>query len=542
MQYRRSILKGPLTGPFSFFFLGLLAFAPALFSQTLVNPDAQFILERLLKTASFGSYLSDLFSFRTLDVQPFRDMSFMLDLKIYTYFGFNSAVWQNLVWWVVAVITLQKMMNDLYPEEKDAHLYLAMIFCVYPLFSQIVPWGVARKHLMSFTFILLATRVMTQSEQFSNKSKFKITIFYFLSVFSQPISLLWPCWLAAWLKWGKRDRLKENGLWVAVLFIILALTAAINRFYYLYSPTYLASYVVKGNGPFNIGDKILGLGHYTFQLVFPYLLSFQYDLGHWSSLIGLLIVIIASLILYKKKLHLKHALMWCWFALLPLALVLIDPRMLYDTYLLIPAAGMILLLTPYLHSCMRKPRAFAVTMLAIIFLTTFTFDHSKAWTDENLMVEKSFNNQPSCLTASDYLKISYENEKPTPVEAKKFLYEHECEMNYGNRPMTVLYSFMLYHETDQTLDERISQLKQMALTNVFSQMALIAIYINHDMNQAADEELEAFTEKYQNTTFRSEYIPFVARTIYPYCQSKKNVLCLEKTKPLTQKKQQVFYK
>lgn len=542
MEHRSSILKGPIAGPFSFFLLSLLAFAPALFSQYLVNPDAQFILERLLKTPSLIAYLNDLFSLRTLDFQPLRDLSFVLDLKFYTWFGFNTAVWQNLCWWVLAAVTMQKILDELYPEKREAHWYLVMLFCVYPLFSQTVPWGVARKHLMAFSFIMFATYEVLKHEKLDTKSQIKILFFYSLSIFSQPISMLWPFWLFTWMKWGKQDRLKENGKLLVSAFGIFIFCAVINKLYYSYSPVYLASYQAKADDPFNMGDKLLGLGHYIFQLIFPYLLSFRYDLGHWSSLIGLIIVIATCLILYKKKHQVKHALLWSWFALLPLSLVLIDSKMLYDTYLLIPAAGMLIGITPYIHNLLSKSKTpYFIAPLVLVF-TALSFNHSRAWTDELLMVKKSFENQPSCLSASDYLKISYENEKPTPLPAKKFLYEHECEIKYGTGPMTILYTNLLFYENDQPMSDRISQLKSLAVNNIYPHMALIALYIKENMQSEADLEIASFNEKWKNAKFRSEFIPLVARVIYPYCESKENAECLDRTRPFTQKKQQVFYK
>ena len=115
----------------------------------------------------------------------------------------------------------------------------------------------------------------------------------------------------------------------------------INFRYYETSPLFAQYYGTKTDEIFEISDKILALGHYLFQMILPYWLSFTYTLGHWSTLAGLGFLGFIILLVIGFKVNYKFVFVWASFSMLPLVVIISKSRTLYDTYLLVPTVGIL---------------------------------------------------------------------------------------------------------------------------------------------------------------------------------------------------------
>ena len=129
--------------------IGIISYWPVLSSINAINPDAQFILPSLSLISGFKEYFIELLSFKTLDFQPFRDLTFFFDLTVFSSFGLDITIIHNLFWWLAGNWILSKLIWNVFPKlEKELAFFIGLGFLVYPLFSQTIPWGVARKHLL----------------------------------------------------------------------------------------------------------------------------------------------------------------------------------------------------------------------------------------------------------------------------------------------------------------------------------------------------------------------------------------------------------
>lgn len=537
MKAKEQIQKNLSKPGFQILFLsliGLFTYWPALTASKIVNPDSSIILPNLRKNIGIESYLKALTNLETFDFQPVRDASFFIDLYIEKSFDVNSLVTINLILWIASCFTIGKVINKKFPDFSNLVVFFIVLgFLVYPLFSQSIAWGIARKHILSFFFILLATfRIINSQENISYKDQIFITLFYLLSILSQPINILWPIWVSAYLYSKKTLNFKKNIFLQTSLYFFLMIVFLINRHYYQNSLTFLRVFPPTDNELFEVSDRILALGHYIFQLIFPYLLSFTYTLGDWSTLIGLGILGLVIILFLNSKSEKRDISLWILFTSLPLAMMLLRSKALYDTYLLVPAFGLLIGMIITFRKVFAYKLILAVFSPFIIFWIFSSRSEATLWANEIEMVKVNFERRPSCLTASHYLRISYENEKPpdSPV-AKKFLYTNECStFRYKGPSLINLHSYMLYYENDLTFFEREQNLIRLSKLGIFPHLILISFYIKHAKTELAFKETDEL-QRWGSRPYKQELSPLVKRVVLPFCTKHDKPRCLESIKP-----------
>lgn len=526
--------------------LGLITYFPVISSSTNVNPDAQFIIPFLESATSITDYFNKLVHFNTLDFQPIRDLSLYLDLKTYSLFGINISVFHNVIIWCFSLWPITRILKHIFHELSELEVFLICCsFVVYPLFTATVSWGMARKHLLSFFFVMLATeKLLKPRKEFTTQDSIYMMASYSLAILSQPISLFWGPW-AALYGYILKPEAGKSRLKIALPGIALFIAGTIINFlYYSNSTVFLGAYSSKTNELFEFSDKILALGHYIFQLFFPYLLSFSYTLGHWSTLAGLGVLGLFAYLILGMRIGRKKALLWTFFSLFPLGIILSKSSMIYDTYLLLPGFGVLILLLLLKERLPNSKYKYSIYAILIISWTTYSHLESKAWSHEINLTKKSFEHRPSCNSASDYLRISYENGLPPKSdEARKFLYQNECEkFQPQGVKLLNLKANMLYYESDLPIDQRISNLQRLSKFGVFPSMAYAAFLVKQKKEADADEAISTLLNQWGPISYKDEYIPIAAEVLAPYCKNRLRQECLNFLKPFLQIKKGLSYK
>jgi hypothetical protein len=417
---------------------------------------------------------------------------------------------------------------------------------VYPLFSQSIAWGVARKHILAFLFSAMITEIwLRKRDTFNLKDASIITSLYACSVLSQPISVLWPCWALVHLLLTQ-PKLIKNALKVFVpLFLVFTSVILINYFYYELSPVFLSNNRSITKNSFNFADCILATGHYVFQIFYPYLLSYRYTLSHWATLFGLVILGFVILIIRSLKIEGKWAITWGVFTILPIIMALTNPTAQYDTYLLIPSLGALILFISLVEKLPKLPKKIANSLILgfVLFWSGLTNLESRTWQSELAMVKKSFERRPSCLSAGDYLSISYENEKQGPVRAKNYILNYDCNsFGYMGKKLIILQAYMLFYESDLPLEYRLERLGILSKIEFFPHAVLASLYLTKKMYKKANIEIDAIELKWKDHRFKPEYVPIIALYLAPYCNQNKRNACMGIADSFTRKAPSIFYK
>ncbi len=506
-------------------FVIALANWPTLSAKQVADPDAEFILSLLSNTHSPLHYLQNLLQFKTLDFQPLRDISLGLDLFLFNQYDLNTFILQNLLWWLGCVLVIQKILRKFFPDFSAKSILLAtLIFAIYPIFIPTLAWGMARKHILCFFFTLLATH-----ELLTKRNVFYISLFYLLATLSQPIGILWPVWALSYLYFYEPQDVQNSKKIFLSLGMILVTMITINTFYYRISETFLVLYPSKTSTSFILGDKLLAFGHYTFQIFFPYFQSLNYSLGRPFTLMGLILLVIFVAISYKYS-QSKKILLWLLFALLPLIVITTLPQMMSDTYLLLPALGVFIVV---LDLTRRFPkRAVVLIPVMIVFWTIFSFNQSKLWTNKSALLSSSFENDPNCVNALNAARMNFAQYQKASSPIMEFIKANEC---LGNINQTVLNSHInqnflmnaFYFEDQLTPEIRLAALQEMANTSLTAHLYIVALLIHENKLQEAQEVLKTINAKVKGQDLGESYLIVVDKVIVPYCEKINDPDCRE---------------
>ncbi len=534
-----SIINSRLFSWILFIGLGCSIYIHLLLSQDAINPDAQIIIPHIESFDRLVDYLKALLSFKTFDIQPLRDLSLWLDIKIYHSLGYNSFVLHNLLIWILIVHQVTQIIRTSSLQIDSVKITLIGAgFLVYPLFSQAVSWGMARKHLLSIYFILLATKFILEK----NRTPYRIVFFYLLSVLSHPIALGWPLWATCY-QWLNKDRNIRS--WTP-LFIVLALMLVmfgVTYSYYDSSQLFKNFFGERTVEIFNLPDKVLSLGHYSFQIFFPYLLSYRYFLGHWSSLIGLAFMVIFLCFLYARKVPRSDIIHWGLFILLPLGMVTAKSDVFYDTYTILPSIGVLFLVIKAIEKI--RPSHIKLLLIPTIIIWSYVSHvNAERWRDEVTLARVGFENRPTCDTAFDYLKISYENSKPPENKlAKDLVITHNCKSSVlAPENVLVVKAFILYYDETMSRELKIQYLTAYSQKTLLPKMILVAELIKQKLFKEADVQILQMTHQWGNILFPDQYVPIVAKVLKPYCEERTNQKCLAFINPFSKKKDKFYYK
>lgn len=520
--------------------INLLVYFPLITAIKSVNPDAQIIYDQLLALSGPIDYITKLFQFQTIDFQPIRDLTFFLDLFFFKNFNINISIFQNFSLWIGCCYLIFKIQRIVFQEKAVILCFLfLLLFSVNPLFTYTISWGVARKHLLSFFFILFATlEVVTLNELTINKT-LKFTLLYLCSCLSQPITILWPLWTSIFLIRKKNTNNFHFSKYLFPLIIAFVFLSVTNFFYYQNSSVFHHHYASKTTQIFNISDKILAFGHYHFQIFFPFKLAFNYELGDFSVLIGLLFFVVSSLFIYKKKVS-PDVLSWLIPGYLSLLVILNTPQHLFDSYLLFPTFSVFMLSNHFLPSRINKFKMSLIIFLVLIFGLISHFE-SKKWLSPLTLTESSFQNRPNCKNAINFLKMTYESHLQVSDELRTYLKNYDCLSSLGATQYratsnTAMISNILFHEDLIPFEERIQKLKMLSENNLIPHLTLAALYLKKSNPDKADLVILEIIKKMKNHSISGkEFHPITAYYVHPYCQKKSWEECLKITNKLSKK-------
>jgi hypothetical protein len=494
--------------------------------RKITDPDSLVILASLKKLSSLPLYLQALWNYQTVDFQPVRDLSLYLDLFLSSHLGLETFVFQNLLWWMGALYFLEKILKNLFREIPEKTLFfILLLFAIYPLFSPVLLWGMARKHILALFFgLVFVDRGIDERRVRNVKNSVGDAGIYALAVLSQPISILLPFWAIAY-----RFKNLLRSLPSLVIFVILA---RFNYYYYETSSVFRFYYPAKTGDAFNYIDKLLGLGHYFFRLFFPYQTSFYYSLGNPTVFIGIGILIASTYTAFKLVPR-RPFLLWMLFILMPLGIVLTMPPMLSDTYLLFPSVGVLILLI----YALKKYSLYKFGYLLLIFWVIVDIGESRNWITAFNLSKSGFERQPNCLTAFSYIKVGYENGLKANPQAKKYLEHFDCPIGDSstaqNSITTIIFnSNVLFYEEDVPVQGRLDALDKMSHVHYYAHLMKAALLIKEKRFQEADQTLLEFETRWPKVKTMEQYVPSIALYVDPYCQEKGFLVCSRLTKTL----------
>jgi hypothetical protein len=351
----------------------------------LLNYDDHTLIDPILSIHSISDYFKFISIGQIPDVQPVRDLSFFLTGQItplFSFFNFHSV---NLIFWFIALFYAHKILNY-FIKNSFWTITLLFFYALSPVSSSSLAWISAQKHVLATMFILMATAYSLRS----NPKSIITAILFSLSVFSQPINILWPFWFFIFKTLTTkniRDDIKNIFFFLLPSTIISFIALFLNTTYYQSTYVRINAGIDKFDPQLanDFGARFLALGRYTFLSLFPFdALPSPHYIGSIQNIIGLVITVLLFFIAYLayKKNRDTLPFLFLLYFLFPLIAVTYKITRIFcsDTYLLNASFGIYLFIAYSLSSFNHKALK-TVTILSITLLSIFNFYYVQNFSD-----------------------------------------------------------------------------------------------------------------------------------------------------------------
>lgn len=314
-------------------------------------------------------YISKIFTRHVKDIQPIRDITFIINSLILKWFKLSTFHFLNFVLTIFFFFSVYKFFIN-----EKINKYLAMIttsvISLNPIYITSTAWLSARKHTLAGLFILWAVISFRKS----NRLNYKVIALYLFSILSNPITIFTAIYFGiTHIKEKNKDLIKP-------IFLLFIFTIVLFLNYYKgYQLNYYNSDVVDMGIADKISNSTLSIMR-SFQLVFlPFKTSINYFRGSIWNMVGGVCLFIWIIFLFKHKDFFRN------FSL-QLAILLLIPTMIAfvnDTYLFTTSVFLIFPVVKSLPKLISSRKAQClIGVILLSYLGCISFVESKKWRSE----------------------------------------------------------------------------------------------------------------------------------------------------------------
>jgi len=400
------------------FFLVAVAFiiyAPSIKGPFVFDDKPNILESSAIRLTDFSfAGLKKAVSGGRLSTRPVANITFALNYLIHGYNVYGYHIFNILVHAINGILLffLFRLTLKLTSLNRDiastaVPFVAALIWFVHPLQSQSVAYIVQRMNSMAAMFYILAVLCYARARLAGSK---KLKYFLFagfivsglLAIGTKEISATLPVFifLYEWYFFQDLDYkwIKKRIIYIAGVLIISMVIA------YLYvgdNPAYriLSGYKLRD---FTLEQRLLTQPRVVFfylsQLVFPIpsRLSLEHDFPLSYSLfnppttivsIGALLLILVMAILYARKYRLaSFAILW-FFGNLFIESSFVPLEIIFEHRVYLPSMFLILTVTMLAAKLIKIPKLkIAISCLIIVVLSFWTFERSRVWGDDELLM------------------------------------------------------------------------------------------------------------------------------------------------------------
>jgi hypothetical protein len=495
--------------------LVLALYFPLLRLDPILGRDDRELLLPLFALNGWGDFFRYAFSSGNPDLQPVRDFSLWIDV-ILAGKGFRNFHAQNALLWVGCCFVFERLASRVLAGEWQPKAF-AFLFALHPVYVMSVSWVSARKHLLAFFFLLLALLALVKYR--GGKVFFWVTVFYLLSVFSQPIYVLFPLWLLLCLA-GEGKIKSREGIFAGFLSALMAGAMLWNRQHYqaFYEKFSEKSEKLAALDFFHLvspADSLLAAGRYVYQILVPLEYSVIYSRASWENVLGLalfpLLVYGSGRLLGRKK----AALLWAFF-LLMLGLVLTKVHTIFisDTYVLGASLAFWFLAIKAWQRWGRQGLALTLAV-ALLFFAKSRYE-LRFWENDLSLWEHAYAQEPDCESSMAYATFLFRHEKIS--EALNVTDFHLKNFCTGEVSIS-LYHLALFYNGQIPDEEKIRALADDTLPSDTGKVLLAILYLKKNEETPARRVLGALAQK--DPQFRQKLLPLTNKALDEALRAKK---------------------
>ncbi len=358
-------------------------------ADQIYNKDLD-VFHSLKSINSIAQYFSNILTGRILDIQPIRDLSLIIDIRLANLFKYPIQRITNILIWLVICCSFYKLLLKKFHSISFAFC-LSLILFSHPIIIQSTAWTLARKHLLATMFIMFFIYNLEKN------NKLKDIVFFSLSLLSHPIFLFTPIWVVIKDKLDQELKFSTIVLKRYYLFLVSLTIGTANIIYYnkvFFGILQYEKYSLDNS----IGERILAISRYFYQILVPIHYSSFYSHSSIENALGIPIAVLFVFLSYKllaKDNFIKYLSLF-FIALLPVTINMTN-IFINDTYAILPTISLILIIAHILGKDLQKYKKQKSIFLVLVLLF-FTYQSQK---------EMKYFTQGKYV----YLKNSYEKEQ-----------------------------------------------------------------------------------------------------------------------------------
>ena len=463
----------------------------ALYSNLLTNDpllsyDDRPLISAVSSATSFNSYINGIKSGLIPDLQPMRDLSYIVDIWLLQKTNLHSFHLTNLLlWWFIVLLFYQLMKCE---SKHEIAMAFAIFFALNPVFASSVAWVAARKHLLSTLFILAATLICVRNKNRIYELKYfgGIWFLYLLSTLSQPINVLWPIWFFVFTK-------KDFKKWpLFILMISMVLLIVANYKYYnselFESISAFGKFNSEGASP---GTSLLALGRYFLLSIVPFgALPHSHYQGAIENLVGLVFFACTVALLFVRFKRLKNDnLKPLLYFLLPLAVVSVKSTNIFcsDTYLLNASIGFYWFLGAFLSGTPYVKKFSVLIIVYAVACGLYTHFYLRAFNSDRDLWSYSFQKEENSHSAMVMVLFSIKDKNFKQANA---IINH-MKKNWPNQPfISQLSTEAIFFNDALTITEKEEQIEKLAQPSPASHFYLALLYAKENKTAPMTRHLE----------------------------------------------------
>lgn len=483
--------------------------------------DEEVIIEPLRHVHSISDYIRAWKSGSILDIQPVRDISHIIDLKIEKLTGIEIiGEITNIFILLLTCLAIYRVFIHFFSAKIS--MSLCFLFAVHPATFHIYVEETSRKHILSFFFMLLTFVLFLNKERlFKTKRGYILatSMTHLLSLFSQPINLLYPCWMFFFAK----DKLNivnfKNFIKNHLHLFILSIGAGILNLYYFTVIFKEITGFAKSSFHYEFGLKLLILGRFISQLFIPINFSLFYEKASLLVFLGLILAIILLYLSLKLFRIRRSVLIWTPFFFTFITLYNQGSNIFFlNTYVLTPSLTLILLL----GTALNKYKTMIRLILPAILIASFSASlyYATLRKDSLSYLIHNYQSEASCGNLNGIVLLSLRKNRIEIFKkyANEMIQRHCIVTNKRNRHFPIIImAILLLDDSSIPLKEKISLLEErIGLTEDLTILKAY-LFLKNDMKSEFDYELNKLSDTSNPGAF---YDLYPSITIEKYCNNR----------------------
>jgi hypothetical protein len=458
------------------------SYYPLLSRDPVTSYDDSLLIRGVENLSGISDYQERFLKGRVLDIQPIRDLSYFLDLKLKSVLPFHSFHLTNLFLWIGICYFFKSILDLLSGDiKKNQWLIWSLVFlyAFAPVFTSSVAWISGRKHLLSTFFTLWATVCFLRKKDFplNRKNLLKIIFLYFLAAMSQPINILWPAFVIAFSY--VENKINERKMLILLLSLITIIVITLNLYYYGTLYETISGGDGKHDSNVGAGLSLLALGRYYYLTLFPFdALPVSHYQGSWENLAGLTLLVGSLFYIYKRRIGASLIVCFIIYFFIPLIPVTYKITRIFcsDTYLLNAAIGVYIVIFLILKNIKSYYPQLIISIYAL-FLFILNFNYIKTFVSTENIWLYSYRKEATPVSISNLAANLLQNEKY--IEAKVLIDQLEI-MDPDNRFFIKLKSDLIYNNPVNNDNNKVTALQKLTpkAPIVYLRLALLSFKLN----------------------------------------------------------------